>query len=151
MSAESMNSCSVKFKRLTKSAMLPTRATSESAGLDLYADEAISLGPGAFAGVSTGFNVEIPVGYEGQVRPRSGLAIKHGISVVNSPGTIDADYRGPLKVVLINHGPGTFDVKPGERIAQLVISPVALVPAQEVDELSTSSTRGEAGFGSTGR
>lgn len=147
------NPHAIKFQRIasSKTPILPTRGTPRAAGLDLYSDETISLAPGAFHAVTTGLNVEIPEGYEGQVRARSGLAYKYGISVVNSPGTIDDDYRGELKVILINHGPSVFDVKPGDRIGQLVISKVELFPAEEVADLSPAPTRGAAGFGSTGR
>lgn len=141
----------VKFKRVTPEATLPTRGTPFAAGLDLYAAEAVSLGPGAFSLVSTGFEVEIPEGHEGQVRPRSGLAAKKGLTVLNSPGTIDSDYRGQLKALLINHGPGTVDIGVGDRIAQLVVAPVSMFPAEEVEALSAAPTRGGAGFGSTGR
>lgn len=141
----------VKFKRIHPDAKLPTRATPKAVGLDLYSVEAISLAPGAFHGISTGFEIELPSGYEGQVRARSGNAIKFGVGVVNSPGTIDEDYRGELKVILINHGPSVFDVKVGDRIGQLVISAANLHPAVEVDSLSEAPTRGQAGFGSTGR
>ncbi len=140
----------VKFKKLRPDAILPTRGTPVAAGLDLYAAEKISLAPGAFHAVSTGIGIELPPGYEGQVRPRSGLAVKYGVTVLNSPGTVDEDYRGECKVVLINHGPGIFDIKPGDRIGQLVVAPTTLVGVEEVVELS-STDRGEKGFGSTGR
>lgn len=141
----------VKFRPRVAEAKLPTRGTPRAAGLDLYSVETVSLAPGAFYAFDTGLDVEIPEGYEGQVRARSGNALKFGVGVVNSPGTIDDDYRGPLKVILINHGPSVFDVKFGDRIAQLVVAKCELLPAIEVTELSDSKTRGVAGFGSTGR
>jgi dUTP pyrophosphatase len=140
----------LKFKKTRPDAIIPTRGTPVAAGLDLYAVEKISLAPGAFHAVATGINIELPPGFEGQVRPRSGLAVKYGVTVLNSPGTIDEDYRGEVKVVLINHGPGIFDIKPGDRIGQLVINKVEFPPVEEVQELSDSD-RGEKGFGSTGR
>lgn len=108
------------------------------------------LRPGAVALVPTGFAYEIPPGFEMQVRPRSGLAFKHGVTVLNAPGTIDADYRGELKVLLINHGPEPFEIKPGERIAQIVVAPVSAAVFTEVRELSDTQ-RGAGGFGSTGK
>jgi dUTP pyrophosphatase len=118
--------------------------------LDVVAAEDIDLQPGQRHAVATGFRVAIPDGYEIQVRPRSGLAFKHGISVPNTPGTIDSDYRGELKILLINHGPDPFAVRRGERIAQLV--PAVVTPAmfEEVDRLD-GTTRGHGGFGSTGQ
>lgn len=129
---------------------LPAYATHGAAGLDVVAAEDIDLAPGQRHAVATGFKVAIPDGYEIQVRPRSGLAFKHGISVPNTPGTIDSDYRGELKVLLINHGAEVFPVRRGERIAQLV--PAAVTPAvfDEVAELEDTH-RGVGGFGSTGR
>jgi dUTP pyrophosphatase len=125
-----------------------------AAGLDLAAcleaERPLLLEPGERALVSTGIAVAIAPGYEGQVRPRSGLAHRHGISIVNAPGTIDADYRGELKVILVNLGDEPFEVVHGQRVAQLVIAPVAVVPVEEVDELPPAE-RGERGFGSTGR
>ena len=142
----------VKFKKLTETAKIPTRGTPFAAGLDLYLDEEeLFLVPGAYRMVSTGVAVELPAGHEGQVRARSGLAAKFGISVVNSPGTVDEDYRGELKVILVNHGQGLFIAKRGERIAQLVVAPVSYPAAVEVVELSPAPTRGDAGFGSTGK
>ncbi len=140
----------VKFKKLRDDAIIPTRGTPVAAGLDLYAVEVLSLAPGAFAAVSTGVAIELSPGYEGQVRPRSGLAAKFGVTVLNSPGTIDEDYRGEVKVILINHGPGVFDIKPGDRVGQLVTAQVALLRVEEVAHLSDTA-RGEKGFGSTGR
>lgn len=148
---QSLNAPTVKFQRTSPDAILPSRGTPRAAGLDLYSVEKMSLAPGAFHAFDTGWKIELPEGYEGQVRARSGSALKYGVGVVNSPGTIDDDYRGPLKVILINHGPTVFDVKVGDRIGQLVLAQVPLLPALEVEKLSDSATRGEAGFGSTGR
>ena len=130
---------------------LPSYATAASAGMDLRSAsmDPIVLSPGQRGLVPTGLIVEIPDGYEGQVRPRSGLALKHGISLVNSPGTIDSDYRGELKVIMINLGEEHFMVNYGDRIAQLVIAPVVQAEIVETDRISKSE-RGEGGFGSTG-
>ena len=129
---------------------LPAYATPGAAGLDVVAAEDLDLHPGQRHAVATGFKVAIPEDYEIQVRPRSGLAFKHGISVPNTPGTIDSDYRGELKVLLINHGDQPFPIRRGDRIAQLV--PAAVTPAtfDEVAELDETH-RGGGGFGSTGR
>ncbi len=129
---------------------LPDYATEGAAGMDVLAAEDVTLAPGARHAVATGLSVAIPPGYEIQVRPRSGLALKHGISVPNAPGTIDSDYRGELKVILINLGHGAFEVRRGDRIAQLVLAPVVRAGWLEVDELDETA-RGEGGFGSTGR
>lgn len=131
---------------------LPKISTEGSAGMDLYAAirEPLSLQPGARELVPTGLGLAIPTGYEGQVRPRSGLAVRFGLSIVNSPGTIDSDYRGEIKVPLINLGSEPMTINRGERIAQLVIAPVPYVKLKEVSELSKTS-RGDGGFGSTGR
>ena len=128
---------------------LPSYATPGAAGMDVVAAEDLDLLPGRRHAVATGFKVAIPHGYEIQVRPRSGLAFKHGIGVPNTPGTIDSDYRGELKILLINHGSEPFAVRRGERIAQLV--PAAVTPAEfdELDELCETE-RGAGGFGSTG-
>lgn len=128
---------------------LPTYATEGAAGMDVLAAEDVTLAAGARHAVATGLAVAIPPGFEIQVRPRSGLALKHGISVPNTPGTIDSDYRGELKVILINHGTDAFDVRRGDRIAQLVLAPVTRATWLKVDELD-ETTRGEGGFGSTG-
>lgn len=128
---------------------LPAYATPGAAGMDVLAAEDVSLAPGARHAVSTGFSVAIPEGYEIQVRPRSGLALKHGISVPNTPGTIDSDYRGELKVILINHGDADFAITRGDRIAQLVLAPVTLADWREVEALDATE-RGAGGFGSTG-
>ena len=129
---------------------LPTRQTPQSAGLDLYANISTTISKGERALVPTGIRVALPFGYEAQVRPRSGLALKHGITVLNTPGTVDADYRGELSVLLINHGTEDFQVKRGDRIAQLVIAKVEMIEFQEVDELPDTQ-RGDGGYGSTGR
>ncbi|MEM1056579.1 MAG: dUTP diphosphatase [Bacteroidota bacterium] len=132
---------------------LPEPSTSGSAGLDLRAAvpeaEPLVLEPGGIALVPTGLQIALPPGTEGQVRPRSGLAAKHGVTVLNSPGTVDADYRGEVKVILINHGREAFEVSRGERIAQMVVAryvPVRLCPVDALDE----TARGTGGFGSTG-
>lgn len=130
---------------------LPAYQTPGSAGLDLCAalPEAIRLGPGERRLIPTGLVFEIPEGYEGQVRPRSGLALKHGITLVNSPGTIDADFRGEVGIVLINHGQSEFVIEPLSRIAQLVFAKVEQVELELVEALS-QTTRGAGGYGSTG-
>lgn len=130
---------------------LPEYATSQSAGMDLKAelDHVIELLPGQRTLVPTGLFIELPSGYEAQIRPRSGLAFKHGITVLNSPGTIDADYRGELKVLLINHSDNSFTINDGERIAQLVVAKHESVIWKNEDELN-NSIRGTGGFGSTG-
>jgi dUTP pyrophosphatase len=129
---------------------LPSYATHDAAGLDVVAAEDVTLAPGERHAVATGFAIAIPSGYEVQVRPRSGLALKHGITCLNTPGTIDADYRGEVKVILANLGSDPFDVRRGERIAQLVPAPVLKGRFREVDELCETA-RGAGGFGSTGR
>lgn len=129
---------------------LPSYATPGAAGMDVVAAEDLDLQPRQRHAVATGFRVAIPDGYEIQVRPRSGLAFKHGISVPNTPGTIDSDYRGELKILLINHGDEPFPIRRGERIAQLVPAAVTLASFDEVEELC-ETTRGAGGFGSTGR
>jgi len=140
----------IRFTRITPEAKVPTRGSSKAAGLDLYASESASIEPGHTSVVSTGLLVAIPDGHEGQVRPRSGLAAKFGVTVLNAPGTIDSDYRGELKVILINHGQQPFLVSPGDRIAQLLLAPVTKAVPVLVDVLD-STDRGEGGFGSTGR
>jgi len=128
---------------------LPAYATSGAAGMDIVSAEAVTLAPGMRHAVATGFAVAIPDGYEIQVRPRSGLALKHGITVPNTPGTIDSDYRGELKVIMINHGADDFPIARGDRIAQLVLAPVTQAAWEEVAELDDTA-RGAGGFGSTG-
>lgn len=139
----------LKFKKVHALAVQPTRAHPTDSGLDLVSVETLSLAPGAFHAYDTGIQLELPAGYEGQVRPRSGLAAKKGVTVLNAPGTIDAAYTGNVKVILINHGPGTVDIKAGDRIAQLVIAPVSLMECMEVTEVATTD-RGSNGLGSTG-
>ena len=133
---------------------LPAYQTAEAAGLDLLAavpeGAPMTLAPGQYALVPTGLAIALPPGHEAQVRPRSGLAAKHGVTVLNSPGTIDADYRGEIKVILINHGTTPFVISRGERIAQMVIAPVLQAQLVQVTALS-STDRGSGGFGSTGR
>ena len=128
---------------------LPAYATQGAAGMDVLAAEDVTLAPGARHAVATGLALAIPHGFEMQVRPRSGLALKFGITVPNTPGTIDSDYRGELKVILINHGNDMFEVRRGDRIAQLVLAAVTRASWLKVDELGETQ-RGEGGFGSTG-
>ena len=130
---------------------LPQRATPDSAGFDLHAavDEPLVLAPGGRALVPTGIQIEIPPGFEGQVRPRSGLAVKHGIALLNAPGTVDADYRGEIKVIMINLGDQPFTIRRGDRIAQLIIAPVTMCELEASLELA-ETFRGAGGFGSTG-
>lgn len=128
---------------------LPAYATGGAAGMDVLAAEDVTIAPGERHAVATGLSVAIPPGYEIQVRPRSGLALKHGIGVPNTPGTIDSDYRGELKVILINHGSEPFAVARGDRVAQLVLAPVTRGAWEEVDDLDDTA-RGSGGFGSTG-
>lgn len=128
---------------------LPAYATAGAAGMDVVSAEDVTLAPGARHAVATGLALAIPEGYEIQVRPRSGLALKHGISVPNTPGTIDSDYRGELKVILINLGAEPFAIARGDRVAQLVLAPVVQAAWEEVAELDATE-RGAGGFGSTG-
>ena len=143
----------MKVKIVNKSPFpLPAYATEQSAGLDLRASisEPLTLNPLQRELVPTGLYIELPAGFEAQIRPRSGLAIKHGISLVNTPGTVDADYRGEIKVILVNLSNEPFTLNPGERIAQLVVARHEQVQWDEVEVLEESA-RGEGGFGSTGR
>ena len=142
----------VAIKKLRPDAIVPKYMTARAAGLDLAAalDEPVVLAPGARAAVPTGLAIKLPEGYEAQVRPRSGLAREHGITLVNSPGTIDEDYTGPVIVLLINLGDKPVRIEYGQRIAQMVIAPVAQAELAEVDELPATE-RGAGGFGSTGR
>ena len=130
---------------------LPERMTPGAAAADLRAalESPVTIAPGETALVSTGLRLEIPLGYEGQVRPRSGLAVRHGVTLLNSPGTIDSDYRGVVAVILINHGREPFEVNHGDRIAQLVVAPVSAVSFEKTDDLAPT-TRAEGGFGHTG-
>ena len=129
---------------------LPRYASEHAAGLDVTAAEELVIEPGQRHAVTTGFAIEIPHGYEVQVRPRSGLALKHGITCLNTPGTIDSDYRGEVRVILVNLGTEPFAIRRGERIAQLVPAPVLRADFVEVDELGETA-RGAGGFGSTGQ
>jgi dUTP pyrophosphatase len=129
---------------------LPHYATAGSAGLDLSAAESARLEPGARASIGTGLALELPEGFEGQIRPRSGLAARHGVTVLNAPGTIDADYRGELRVLLVNLGDAPFEVAVGDRIAQLVIAPVVMAELELATSLGATE-RGDGGFGHTGR
>jgi dUTP pyrophosphatase len=139
------------FQMLSDQAVLPTRAHQGDAGLDLHACEEAHIGPGERWQVGTGIAVEIPGGHAGLILPRSGMARRHGISLVNAPGLIDSGYRGEIKVLLLNNDPAeVFRVQPGDRIAQLVITPVVVVEPEAVDEL-IASERAENGFGSSGR
>lgn len=140
----------IRFKILDSSATIPVQAHPGDAGMDLVSIEDATIAPGARRLVRTGLAVEIPFGFEGQVRPRSGLALKHGVTVLNAPGTIDAGYRGEVGVVLANFGEAPFVVEKGMRIAQLVIAAVAEVSVEVAGELS-SSERGEGGYGSSGK
>ena len=130
---------------------LPTYATEQSAGMDLSAaiEEAVELGSGERALIPTGLSIALPPGYEAQIRPRSGLAVKHGVTVLNSPGTVDADYRGEIKVILVNHGKEAFTVERGMRIAQMVVERYETVGWKVVNSLEETD-RGDGGFGSTG-
>jgi len=141
----------VKIVRLKEKASLPAYATAHAAGMDVSAclDAPVTVEPSSSALISTGLAIELPEGYEAQLRPRSGLALRHLISLPNSPATIDADYRGEVGVILINHGREPFTVNHGDRIAQMVVSKVDRVAFEEVDALSDTE-RGEGGFGHTG-
>ena len=141
----------LRVTRLREDATLPSRAHDGDAGLDLHACEAAHIGPGERWSVGTGIAVEIPDAHAGLVLPRSGLAREHGIAIVNAPGLIDSGYRGEISVLLLNTDPAeTFRIEPGDRIAQLVIAPIAPAEAVEADSLAESA-RGEGGFGSSGR
>lgn len=139
----------IKYIPLREGAHIPQKAHEDDAGFDLYASEDFMLKAHGFGCVPTALSIELPDGYEAQVRPRSGLAAKYGVTVLNAPGTIDAGYRGEVKVILINHSEQDFEITAGMRIAQLVVSPV--LPARFVEAISLSgSDRGEGGFGSSG-
>lgn len=139
----------IRFKKLVPEAVVPRQAHPGDAGFDLVSMEKRTIPAGGRALVRTGLAVEIPVGFEGQVRPRSGLALKRGVTVLNAPGTIDSGYRGEIGVILANFGTDSFAIEPGDRIAQLVIAPVANVAVEVAVELSETE-RGGGGFGSTG-
>ena|SRR6266581_185291 len=148
-----MDTLTITIKRLRSGSphSLPAYMTPHAAGMDLSADleQDLELMPGARALVPTGIAIALPVGYEAQIRPRSGLAIKHGITLVNSPGTIDADYRGEICVIMINHGSEPFTVRSGDRVAQMVVARFVRAEWQEVTELDETA-RGDGGFGHTG-
>lgn len=153
MTTPELNAIEVAVTRLEHNPDLPLPAyeTAQSAGMDLAAaiDEPLTLAPGARALIPTGLAIALPAGYEAQVRPRSGLAARNGITVLNTPGTVDADYRGEVKVILINLGDAAFEIERGMRIAQMVIAPVTQALLAEVAELPETA-RGSGGFGSTG-
>ncbi len=139
----------VKFRRIDPAAVLPRYAHPDDAGMDLCSVVALELAPGERRLVRTGLVMQLPPDAEAQVRPRSGLALKHGVTVLNAPGTIDAGYRGEVGVILVNLGAEPYAVKPGDRIAQLVVAPVARANVVETDE-TDATARGAGGFGSTG-
>jgi dUTP pyrophosphatase len=142
----------IRLRKVRAGAIVPAYATEHAAGMDLHAvlDAPLLLAPGQRTLIPTGLAMEIPPGFEGQVRPRSGLALRHGVALVNAPGTIDADYRGEVGVIVINHGQEQVTFTPGERIAQLVIAPVTRAVFQEAAELG-ETRRNAGGFGHTGR
>ena len=146
-----MSAVTVKFQRLADDVVLPDYATPGAAGMDIAAhlDKAVTLDPFARAAIATGFSMQLPSGYEAQIRPRSGLALKHGVTVANAPGTIDSDYRGEVAVILINLSQQDFTITPGMRIAQMVIAPVTHCRFEDTLQLDMSD-RGAGGFGSTG-
>lgn len=146
-----MSNVEIEIQRIHPDAKMPAYAHHGDAGVDLYSVIDHTLQPGARVLVPTGLKMAIPEGYEGQVRPKSGLALKHGISVLNTPGTVDAPYRGEVGVILINLDPKTpYEIKKGEKVAQMVFSKVKHAELREAKEL-TATTRGEGGFGSTGK
>jgi dUTP pyrophosphatase len=146
-----MSAVTVKFQRHADDVVLPDYATPGAAGMDIAAhlDTAVTLAPFARAAIATGFSMQLPSGYEAQIRPRSGLALKHGVTVANAPGTIDSDYRGEVAVILINLSQQDFTITPGMRIAQMVIAPVTHCRFEDKLQLDMSD-RGAGGFGSTG-
>ena len=148
-----MTNITINVKRLphAEGLALPAYQSAGAAGMDVMAAlaEPVYLAPGARAAIPTGLSISVPAGYEAQIRPRSGLAFRHGLTVVNAPGTIDSDYRGEIKILLINLGAETIEISHGMRIAQMVIAPVVQASLQEVDSLSDTD-RGAGGFGSTG-
>ncbi len=146
-----MNRIPLRINRLNSLAELPEYQSDHAAGMDLHAalSEPVTIESGDIRIIPCGFAMALPEGYEAQIRPRSGLACKHGISVPNAPGTIDADYRGEVKVALINHGKASFTIEPKMRIAQMVVSEVSRCEIQDVEELD-ATVRGAGGFGSTG-
>lgn len=146
-----MSTVTVKFQRHADDVVLPDYATPGAAGMDIAAhlDTAVTLAPFARAAIATGFSMQLPSGYEAQIRPRSGLALKHGVTVANAPGTIDSDYRGEVAVILINLSQQDFTITPGMRIAQMVIAPITHCRIEDTLQLDMSD-RGAGGFGSTG-
>lgn len=144
-----MNTYSLKIEKINDKAITPSYANEGDAGLDIYSVEKLVLAPGERGLVHTGIKIELPTNTEAQIRPRSGLALKNGITLVNSPGTIDEGYRGEIGVIVINHGLESFTVEEGMKIAQMVIKPVWRVEVEEVSSLSDSE-RGEKGYGSSG-
>lgn len=144
-----MQKVKIKILRLVDSASLPKYEHEEDSGLDLFAIEEREIPPGEAMLIGTGISVELPRGTEAQIRPRSGLALKHSITVLNTPGTVDAGYRGEIGVILVNHSKHSFKVLKGMKIAQMVVAPVIRAEIEEVDSLS-KTLRGEGGFGSTG-
>ncbi len=145
------NKFALKFKKLHPNAKIPSYATPGSVGMDIRSIDDVTIGPNRTRIVSTGIAIDIPDGYEIQVRPRSGLALKHGITVLNTPGTIDSDYTGEIKVILHNVRDEAYKINKGDRIAQLVIGRVIKLPIEEVDEITKKTERGSGGFGSTGK
>ncbi len=147
------NSNNVQLKKSHPDAVIPVYQTAGSAGADLVSVEDVDIAPGKVVMVDVGFSIAIPEGFQIEVRPRSGLAVKHAVTVLNSPGTIDSDYRGPVKVLLINHGTEAYMVNKGDRIAQMVIAPVCRPSDGIIEEVKNldATARGEGGFGSTGR
>ncbi len=145
-----MEQYKLKIKRISDKAILPNYAHEGDAGLDLYAVKELILKPGERGLVHTGIQIELPRNTEAQIRPRSGLALKHGITTLNSPGTIDEGYRGEIGVILINHSDETFKVEEGMKIAQMVVKPIVKVEITEVEEFSNETERNENGFGSSG-
>ena len=148
-----MNKIKVKFQRLAhaKDLALPSYATKGAAGMDIAAaiDQPICLQPGTIMAIPTGFAIELPAGYEAQIRPRSGLALKHGVTIANAPGTIDSDYRGEIAVILLNNGNQAFTINRGMRVAQMVLAAVTIMTPVEVDDLDETK-RSTGRFGSTG-
>ena len=140
----------VRIQKLHPDAVIPEYQTPGSAGADLVSIHDLEIQPGKVGVVSLGFSVSFEPGYEIQIRPRSGLAANSAVTVVNTPGTVDSDYRGPMKVLLINHGDKVFNVCKGDRVAQMVLSPIAQAEFEELEALDVTE-RGEGGFGSTGR
>jgi dUTP pyrophosphatase len=139
----------IRFVKLVEDAQIPKFAHKSDAGMDLYSVESVDLAPQEFKIVKTGLQMSLPFGYEAQVRPRSGLAAKRGVTVLNTPGTIDADYRGEVGVILINHSKEVFHIEKGDRIAQMVINKLTKFEVKQVKTLDKTS-RGQGGFGSTG-